>query len=238
MSAPAGAAWSERPGKFMARPDSVPIGIVEHRLWKPFGPTKKDAWRFVDAVKRAAKQLDYDTKMPGDRMGEFGDSGIKVLEALFSFSDHMSGRMEPSIAALAAKAKLARGTVWRALKRLQEGGIISWVRRKQYLDNDGAGPQVHQATNAYFFKLRGRVAGLVRLWLNKFIPPVPDDAVARGEQDREATETMLGQVLLEEAARFLVGHTPLGDALAALGRSMDNSANSIKGRNPESSGKI
>ena len=248
MSAPFGGAADPDAAVVHARPDSVPVGVVEHRIWQPLGglalqlgpawgrdraPTKDDGWAFKYAVIAAAEQLDYDTKMPGDRRGKIGASGIKVLKALFGIVNLMSGRLEPSIATIAAKAKLARATVVEALKRLKKEGFLWWIRRKEELDNEGPGPQIHQATNAYWFKLRGRAAGLVRNWLMKRRPPVPDDAADRLAADREATEAMLARAPAVEVARFRLGGSPLGEALASLGRTIDGSANSIKGRNPK-----
>lgn len=231
MSAPFGGA-AETAGIF-ARAGSVPVGIVEERIWKPFGRTKEDAWAFVDALLGAAKALDYDTKKAGDRMGALGPSGLKVLEALLSFTDFLKVRMEPTIAAIAAKAKLARGTVVRALNRLDKAGFLSWVRRKVELDNDGPGPQIHQTSNAYFIQLRGRALGLVKLLLKKRKPPPPDDHLAARDQDREAVDDMLTRTTSENVARFRAGDSPLGEALASLGRALDSSAISTIGRNPD-----
>ncbi|HEX8585072.1 MAG TPA: hypothetical protein VF680_11745 [Allosphingosinicella sp.] len=216
-----------------ARPDSVPVGAVEQRIWKPFGQTKAEAWAFVDAVIGAAKKFDHDSKMPGDRMGKIGPSGLKVLEALLVGVDFMKGRIEPSIATIMGRAKLARATVVRALSRLKDAGFLWWIRRKVELDTEGAGPRIHQATNAYWFKLRGRAAGLVRLIMAKRRPPPPDDAVTRREQDAQETEAMLKRGTSEDAARFRLGDSPLGDAFASLGRLLDHNASSIESRNPD-----
>ncbi len=240
------------PADIMAREDSVPVGIVEHRIWKPFGelalaltpgqqllavaprPTKKDGWNFVDAVLKAARQFDHDGKNPGDRMGPLGPSGIKVLETLlFTFADFTTGRIEPALASIAEQAKLARATVSAALKRLKKAGFLSWIRRKREIDAEGPGPRIHQATSAYWIKLRGRAAGLVRLALAKLKPPPPDDAIARRDQDAPDVEAMLDRTSREEVARFVAGDSELGDALAGLGRAIDSSANSITGRNPD-----
>jgi hypothetical protein len=220
-------------GSIRARPDSVPVGVVEARIWKPFGPDKKEAWRFRDAVIEAAEKFDDSTKAPGARMGKIGLSGLKVLRILFTFADFMSGRLEPSIASIATRAILARGTVVRALARLRDAGFLWWIRRKETLDNDGPGPQIHQATNAYWFKLRGRAAGLVRLCLAKLHPPLPDDVAAHQDQEREAVADMLERTTAENVARFHLGDTALGDVLASLGRALDSSASSIEDRNPD-----
>lgn len=240
------------PAAIMAREDSVPVGVLEHRIWKPFGDiavaltpgvtcnragTKKEAWRFSDALVDAARKYDHQGKLPGDRMGPLGPSGIKVLEALLEIADKMTGRMEPAIATICEKAKLARGTVCRALVRLKNEGFLAWIRRKQLLDNDGAGPQVHQASHAYFFKLKGKAEGLVRLALAKLTPkrrsPPPDGALAHVDRDRSETEAMLAKASAEQVARYRLGDSPLGDAVAQLGRSIDSSENSIESRNPD-----
>jgi hypothetical protein len=52
-------------------------------------------------------------------MGALGLSGRAVLEALCEIVDDASGRLEPSIATIAEKAKLGIRTVVRALKRLR-----------------------------------------------------------------------------------------------------------------------
>jgi hypothetical protein len=117
-------------------------------------------------------------------MGALGLSGRAVLEALCDIVDDASGRLEPSIATIADKAKLGIRTVVRALRRLNDHGFLSWLRRTEAIDNDGAGPQVQQVTNAYWFELRGRAAGLVRLCS---AGPRPKPASARSCRRSTAT---------------------------------------------------
>jgi hypothetical protein len=235
------------PAIVMAREDSVPVGIIEHRLWKPFGDlaialtpgrtdprpsTKKDAWAFHDAVLEAARKFDHEGKMPGDRMGPLGPSGLKVLEALLEIADKMTGRLEPAIATICDKAKLARATVCRALVRLKNEGWLSYVRRKQLLDNDGAGPQIHQAPHAYWFKLKGRAEGLVRLALARIrrkVRPSPPAAAPTAAGPPQIPPELSSA----EVARFVACDSALGDDLERLGRSLDQSVNSIARRNPD-----
>jgi hypothetical protein len=116
-------------------------------------------------------RLDHSTKSPETRMG--GDlklTGRAVLDALLDIVDDVTGRLEPSIATIAEKAKLGIRTVVRALKRLADAGFLDWLRRTEAVDNDGAGPQVQQVTNAYWFALRGRAAGMVSLILGRAPP--------------------------------------------------------------------
>lgn len=218
------------------RRNSYHMGEREHRIWHPLGKTKKEAWRWRDAVVKAAERFDDLTKDPGAHMGALGLSGIKVLRTLFSYVDLMTGRLEPAIATIAERARLARGTVVRALARLKAHGFLDWLRRTEALDNPGAGPQVTQVTNAYWFALKGRAAGLVKLIMKRWESPPPDDEVARKAHQEAETEAMLDGGSLEDVARFRAGDSPLGDALAGLARSLDKSASSISGQNPDLQG--
>jgi hypothetical protein len=72
-----------------------------------------------------------------------------VLHALiFDFLNHRTGRLDPSYAAIAAKAGVCVRTVATALQRLRELGILAWVRRCAERWQDGRFV-LEQATNAY-----------------------------------------------------------------------------------------
>lgn len=156
------------------RRNSYDRGEREHLIWRPLGENRAEARRFKGTLLKAAKNLEKSTKQPGRRMGALGLTGIAVLEALTGLADDLSGRLEPMIATIAEKAGLCARTVSRALNRLKEHGFIDWLRRTVTLDVDGAGPQVSQTSNAYWFPLRGRAAGLVRLIMGKAPPAAPD----------------------------------------------------------------
>ena len=72
-----------------------------------------------------------------------------MLHALiFDFLNHRTGRLDPSYAAIAAKAGVCVRTVATALKRLRELGILNWVRRCAESWRDGRFV-LEQETNAY-----------------------------------------------------------------------------------------
>jgi hypothetical protein len=72
-----------------------------------------------------------------------------VLHALiFDFLNHRTGRLDPSYAAIAAKAGVCVRTVATALRRLRELGILNWVRRCAESWRDGRFV-LEQETNAY-----------------------------------------------------------------------------------------
>lgn len=208
-------------------------GAREHRIWHPYGATKKQAWQFHDALIAAAERFNETSKTPEHPAGLLGYYGPRVLKALLSFADFMSGRLDPSHAEIALKAKVSVRTVVRCLARLREHKFVGWIHRCVSTGNDGAGPQVQQITNAYWFALKGRAAGLVKLFLARLRPPLPDDELARHAQREEATEAMLDRTSAEEVARFRLGVSPLGDALASLGRALDTSASDTTAENPD-----
>jgi DNA-binding transcriptional MocR family regulator len=170
-------------------------------------------------------------------MGALGLSGVLVLETLlYDFVDLMSGRLEPAIDTIAAKAKLARGTVVRALARLRAHGFLDWLRRTEPIeDADGAGPQVRQVTNAYWLKLRGRAAGLVRLILKKAPPVAKTREEVLAEASAERLEAMRARRPGISAADFLSDEVKAVLRRRAEQR-LGQSASSITSQNPGSRG--
>src|SRR5271166_6362941 len=93
--------------------------------------------RFAPLAKKAAVRLwhrardfDRNTHESGRHGGAVGHIGLQVLHALiFDFLNFRSGRLDPSYAAIAAKAGVCVRTVATALQRLKALGILNWVRR-------------------------------------------------------------------------------------------------------------
>jgi hypothetical protein len=97
-----------------------------------------------------ARDFDRATHEPGRHGGALGHTALAVLHTLvFDFLNHRTGRLDPSYAAIAAKAGVCVRTVATALKRLRELGILNWVRRcAESRDADGRFV-LEQETNAY-----------------------------------------------------------------------------------------
>lgn len=77
-----------------------------------------------------AEALDRNSHQPGRHGGIIGRSGLAVLRALITrFFNKRSGRLDPSLAAIAKAANMARSTVQEALKRLEIAGIVERFRR-------------------------------------------------------------------------------------------------------------
>jgi hypothetical protein len=112
--------------------------------------------RFQAMPKKAAVKLwhrarDFDrgTHQSGHHGGALGHTGLAVLHALiFDFLNHRTGRLDPSYAAIAAKAGVCVRTVASALQRLKALGILNWVRRCAERWADGR-VVLEQETNAY-----------------------------------------------------------------------------------------
>jgi hypothetical protein len=112
--------------------------------------------RFVAVPKKQAIRLwhrarnfDRGTHQAGQHGGALGHTGLAVLHALiFDFLNHRTGRLDPSYAAIAAKAGVCVRTVATALARLKALGILNWVRRCAERWADGRFV-LEQETNAY-----------------------------------------------------------------------------------------
>jgi DNA-binding transcriptional MocR family regulator len=78
-----------------------------------------------------------------------------VLEVLLGFVDFASGRCDPALDTICAKARLARATVVRAIEALKAHGFLDKVRRTRRTGRGPAeGPQREQISNAYAFATR------------------------------------------------------------------------------------
>jgi hypothetical protein len=124
--------------------------------WPVWAESTTASVRFAAMPKKAAVKLwhrarDFDrgTHQPGHHGGAVGHTGLAVLHALiFDFLNHRTGRLDPSYAAIAAKAGVCVRTVASALQRLKALGILNWVRRCAERWADGRFV-LEQETNAY-----------------------------------------------------------------------------------------
>jgi hypothetical protein len=207
------------------RRNSYHAGEREGRHWRAI-PKEEIGPRL-----RAAEVYNREHKEAGRPNGPLGHVGLEVLREMYRLVDFKTGRLEPSIDYLMRRLKRSRDAIVRAMKALDVHGFLRWIRRTEPVDNPGAGPQVRQITNAYWFGLPAKAAALVRMILGRGAPK-PDDQAQREADDAAAVEAMLAQAGPEGAARFIAGDSELGDALAGLGRSLGSSASPPDGQNP------
>jgi hypothetical protein len=124
--------------------------------WPVWSGSTTTPVRFLPLAKKAAVKLwhrarafDRGTHQPGHHGGAVGHTGLVVLHTLiFDFLNHRTGRLDPSYAAIAAKAGVCVRTVASALARLKALGILNWVRRCAERWADGRFV-LEQETNAY-----------------------------------------------------------------------------------------
>jgi DNA-binding MarR family transcriptional regulator len=77
-----------------------------------------------------AEALDRNSHQPGRHGGMIGRTGLAVLRALITrFYNKQSGRLDPSLEAIARAANVARSTVQEAITRLELAGLIERFRR-------------------------------------------------------------------------------------------------------------
>jgi helix-turn-helix protein len=153
--------WSRKAGpkRRNTSATSLPIPALEAATrapWPVWAGSIANPVRFAPLAKKAAVRLwhrarDFDrgTHQAGRHSGAVGPTALQVLHTLiFDFLNHRTGRLDPSYAAIAAKAGVCVRTVATALKRLRELGILNWVRR---CAERWAGGRfvLEQETNAY-----------------------------------------------------------------------------------------
>ena len=124
----------------------------------------------------AARRWDRDTHEPGRHGGVIGRTALAALYALlFDYLNHRTGRLDPSLDAIARKAGCCRRAVVDAIRRLRDLGLIAWRRRCEE-DRDEAGRfRLRQRTNAYGLQPPSRWVGY-----REPPPPPPSDPAALG----------------------------------------------------------
>jgi hypothetical protein len=113
--------------------------------------------RFVALSRKVAAKLwhkarrwDRETRKSGRHGGIIGRTALATLYALlFDFLNHRTGRIDPSLDAIAYKAGCCRRTVVDALARLRDLGLLAWQRRCEETRDAEGRFRLRQRTNAY-----------------------------------------------------------------------------------------
>lgn len=190
-------------------------GRSEGRIWRP--TTRKD----VQAILKAAEIYnEAGLHEKGERSGPLGSVALDVLRLFVNLIDFRTGRLEPAITTIMDRLGRSRDTIVRALKNLRAHGFLDWIRRYEPTGNEGRGPQVQQASNAYRLSLPEKA----RQFLGRFrkAPPPPAD---HGQDQRAWNETIAAYreaLPLDERTQLDVGDSPFGSALVKMARSMMN----------------
>jgi len=186
-------------------------GRSEGRIWRPTNRQE------TQKILMAAKRYELAERQKGARNGPLGSVAIEVLEFFVNLVDFRTGRLEPSLDTIMGKVRRSRDAVVRALKALRAHGFLDWLRRYEPTGNE-SGPQVQQASNAYRLSLPEKALR----FLGRFgkAPPPPDDYVQAEAERKAVIEAYRATLNMGELALFDVGDNPLGQALARLGKSL------------------
>ena len=186
-------------------------GRSEGRIWRPTNRQE------TQKILMAAKRYELAERQKGARSGPLGSVAIEVLELFVNLVDFRTGRLEPSLDTIMGKVRRSRDAVVRALKALRAHGFLDWLRRYEPTGNE-SGPQVQQASNAYRLSLPEKALR----FLGRFgkAPPPPDDHVQAEAERKAVIEAHRATLDMGELALFDVGDSPLGQALARLGKSL------------------
>ena len=195
------------------RRQSHAAGRCEGVFWK--ATNRQETRRVI----LAARRYELVGRQPGARSGPLGFVALEVLELLANLVHHRTGRLDPSLDYLMGKLRRSRDAIVRALKSLRAHGFLDWLRRYVPTGNEGRGPQVKQTSNAYRILLPAAARRLLGRLMEE--PPTPDDFSHAQEQHRAEVEAHKAALPLSERALFEVGDTPLGQALARLGRALE-----------------
>jgi hypothetical protein len=199
------------------------------RIWQVWKNSVKSEIVFTPISKTKARRLwfharkwEQRTHQPGRHGGIIGSSALNVLYTLIhDYLNHKTGRLDPSVKAIASKASICERTCHTALQKLRSLGLIDWLRRC-VADHDEEGRFVlRQATNAY------RLTD-PRQWLvpQDEEPPPPTKDTLGYPPPRPTTIESASLALQtgnrQQAYSDLTADTndPLSQALAGLGRAM------------------
>jgi hypothetical protein len=184
---------NKKPGRRTEQPvrrNSYDVHDRRAQVFRPIGDgTKAGAGRWRNRYLQVAEEYDRQMKQKGARH-PIGANALRVLKTLLWLPglDFKTGRLEPALATIQEMTGFARKTIVDALKRLKEHGFLNWIRRTEKTGNEpGEGPQVKQATNAYFFDLhRLHKRALMRLQqLLRRCMPHPDTPQADSQNSAE-----------------------------------------------------
>ena len=177
---------------------SAPPPPPVHRGSRLAGTCEGDLWlpttrREVERIVATAERLDRASKRPG-RGGVLGRAAIAVLHALAKAIDYSTGELSPSWAWIEAKTGYCRASIWRALCRLREAGLVVWIDRYRQTGLGGErGPQVMQTSSAYALRLPPELAALVAT--------MPDTEALAREAARRRQEARAGRLASWREAR-------------------------------------
>jgi hypothetical protein len=132
------------------------LGVASRAPWPVWRDSTRKEVRFQPLPKRQAvklyhhaRRLERQTRARNRQDGAIGRNGLLALHALlFDFMHYASGRLDPSIKAIARAANISESSVKRGLVKLKAAGVVTWLRRcaEDWIDGRFV---LRQQTNAY-----------------------------------------------------------------------------------------
>ena len=202
------------------------LGVASRALWPVWRDSTRKEVRFQPLPKRQAvklyhhaRRLERQTRARNRQDGAIGRNGLLALHALlFDFMHYASGRLDPSIKAIARAANMSESSVKRGLVKLKAAGVVTWLRRcaEDWIDGRFV---LRQQTNAYGVlpasQWRGYAppaaapAPFAGTWGDR--PPLPDPLTSACQ---EASVAAMALALVSDP------HDELAAALGRLGRAV------------------
>jgi hypothetical protein len=171
----------------------------------------------------AARKWDRDTRQSGRHGGIIGRTALTVFYVLaFDFQNFATGRLDPSLDMIAAKAGCCRRAAVNALAKLRDLGLLNWVRRCEE-DRDVEGRfRLRQRTNAYGLLPPSQWVGY-----GDTAPPAPHpDTLGAPAPIPDAITAAVAEIVHGQRTAFLSAletdpRDALALALAGLGRAIE-----------------
>ncbi len=202
------------------------LGAASRALWPVWRDSTRKEVRFQPLPKRQAvklyhhaRRLERQTRARHRQDGASGRNGLLALHALlFDFMHYASGRLDPSIKAIARAANISESSVKRGLAKLRAAGVVTWLRRcaEDWVDGRFV---LRQQTNAYgvlpasqwrgYAPPAAPLAPFAGTWGD--CPPLPDPLTSACQ---EASVAAMARALGNDP------HDGLAAALGRLGRAV------------------
>lgn len=208
------------------RRDSIEAGTFEQVFF--VRPEKGETDRLVKVAKRlldAARQTRREARAEGRALSSaerrlclMTAAAVRLFEELATLARINAGRVFPTYDYLADKTGLARGTIARTLKALQEVGLILSQRRCVRVEAEGPGPRFKQTSNAYRLLMPSTLVRFLPRWMRP--APIPVDTEQREAERRDEGAAMLASLSCKELAEATLSG-PLAKIMAKLGASID-----------------
>jgi hypothetical protein len=181
------------------------------------------------------RRLDCSHHVKGKHGGVVGRVALHVYHTLaFDCLRYATGKLDPALQTIAARAGCSRRAAVDALHRLRAIGAVTWERRCEVRQGSGGQYELHQLTNAYRLPAPA-------LWRSgdPSPPPPPPEPGTSGEHpplpdelDLAAEKAAVGDSARAVAELELAPTGSLERALAALGRAIFRSAATAKHPKP------